>query len=481
MMRGRNCACSDFETLGKMSTLTDSVYKYSPVWFQNVGISAFGLLWNKRRFGGVFKSAYAQFTERERFNATEWKNYQEVQLRNLLAHAVETVPHYKQLWQDSSLSRKSIRDFALDDLKALPILEKDSIRASPKNYLSAAFSDWRLHTYSTSGTTGTPLGIVFSPEMHQTWSAAYERRCRNWAGVDRSMSRAMLGGRLVVPRGHARPPFWRYNVIEKQLYLSAFHISPQNAPLYVSALNHHKPDYLVGYASGYFFLARFILEQKLSVHKPKVILTSSEKLTNEMRSMMQRAFGCDVFDAYSGVEACCLASECEHHRLHISPDVGLVELLNEQGEPVSPGQSGEIVVTGLLNYAQPLIRYRTGDMAVMSDENCPCGRVMPVLSDLVGRLEDTVIGADGRETVRFHGIFIGMDHIREGQIIQETLTRFLLRLVVTPLFSDRDRATIKNRFEERLGPIELQFEIVDKIERTERGKYRSVISKIGRP
>jgi phenylacetate-CoA ligase len=199
-----------------------------------------------------------------------------------------------------------------------------------------------------------------------------------------------------------------------------------------------------------------------------------------MRSTIRDAFNCDVYDGYSGVEACCLASECEHHRLHISPDVGIIELLDEDGMPVSPGQPGEIVVTGLLNYAQPLIRYRTGDYAVISNEACPCGREMPVVNELVGRLEDTVIGSDGRETVRFHGIFIGSNNIREGQVVQETLTKFVLRLVVTPFFNDEDREAIKKRFEERLGPVELQFEIVDKIERTERGKFKAVISKVRR-
>ncbi len=462
-----------------MSTLIDLIYKKSPIWFQNVGISVFGLMWQQRRFGGVFKAAYAQFKDREQFHKGQWRTYQEEQLRKLITHAVDTVPHYREIWRNA-LSHKRINEFMLEDLKLFPILEKDDIRSSPDSYISEAFRRQKLHTYSTSGTTGTPLEIKFTTEMHQTWSAAYERRCRNWAGVNRCMSRAMIGGRLVVPKGDAKPPFWRYNVTEKQLYFSAFHISPQNTQYYINALNHYKPDYLVGYSSSYFFLARFILEQQLIVHKPIAILTSSEKLTDEMRSTIRDAFNCDVYDGYSGVEACCLASECEHHRLHISPDVGIIELLDEDGMPVSPGQPGEIVVTGLLNYAQPLIRYRTGDYAVISNEACPCGREMPVVNELVGRLEDTVIGSDGRETVRFHGIFIGSNNIREGQVVQETLTKFVLRLVVTPFFNDEDREAIKKRFEERLGPVELQFEIVDKIERTERGKFKAVISKVRR-
>jgi phenylacetate-CoA ligase len=105
---------------------------------------------------------------------------------------------------------------------------------------------------------------------------------------------------------------------------------------------------------------------------------------------------------------------------------------------------------------------------------------MPILDELVGRLEDTVVGPDGRETVRFHGIFVGLPHVIEGQVIQETLTRFRLRLVVEQDFNDRDRHVIYKRFQERLGAIELEIELVNQIERTERGKFRAVISKVKR-
>jgi phenylacetate-CoA ligase len=223
-----------------------------------------------------------------------------------------------------------------------------------------------------------------------------------------------------------------------------------------------------------------IAELELNIHQPKAVLTSSERLTDEMREMISQVYSCDVFDAYSGVEAACLVSECEYHRLHISPDVGIIELVDEDGKPARPGEMGEIIVTGLLNSAQPLIRFRTGDLAILSEEQCPCGRQMPILRELIGRLEDTVVGQDGREMVRFHGIFLGLPNIREGQIIQEELTRFRLKLAVTPDFNGTDRGIIYKRFEERLGGVELIFEYVDKIERTTRGKYRSVISHVER-
>jgi phenylacetate-coenzyme A ligase PaaK-like adenylate-forming protein len=463
-----------------MTGLLDRIYEISPVWMQQVGVTAYGIAWKRRRYGGRFPEVLREFISREKYSRVEWTAYQTQQLRQLLTHSQRLVPYYREAFSSVGLSVQDLGQFKLRDLLQLPLVDKETIRAVPSQFMAANVSQKQLHTYLTSGSTGTPLAINFSSQMHQSWTAAYEARCRRWAGVNHKMKRAMIGGRVVVPKAESRPPFWRYNLSEKQLYMSAFHISPANAKTYVEALNSYKPDYLVGYASSHFFLARLICEMGLVVHRPKAVLVSSEKLTDDMRQTIQQAYGCQVFDGYSGVEVCCLASECEYHQLHVSPDVGLIELLDKSGVPVASGEVGEIVATGFLNFAQPLIRYRTGDEAIASNQPCPCGRNLPVLKELVGRLEDTVIGADGREMVRFHGIFVGLPKIRQGQVVQKSLSDFTLRLVVDHGFDDGDRHTIQERMKHRLGKINLTFEYVDRIESTERGKMRAVISHVRR-
>jgi phenylacetate-CoA ligase len=463
-----------------LPSIFDRIYRISPVWLQNLGISAYGLVWHRRRFGGAFPAYVQQCLNRERFTAQEWEDYQTKQLRLLLVSAVQNVPYYREHLGGPGRNMSGLAHLTLHDLPSLPLLDKESVRTQSDRLLNRNTATRRLHTYSTSGTTGTPLEVRYTNDMHRQWSAAYETRVRRWAGVNHRMSRAMIGGRMVVPEADANPPFWRFNRVERQLYMSAFHLSPANAPHYVSALNDHRPDYLVGYASTHYFLARMIVEAGLNVYRPRAILTSSEKLTVEMRATMESAYGCPVFDAYSGVEACCLASECEHHRMHISPDVGIVELLDDAGQPVPSGELGEIVATGLLNHDQPLIRYRTGDLARLSCKPCPCGRQMPVIKEIVGRIEDVVIGHDGRELVRFHGIFVGLPHVREGQVVQEGLTRFRLRLAVDPGFGESERSTILTRFEQRLGTVQLSFEYVDRVERTPNGKFRAVVSMVPR-
>lgn len=462
-----------------MASFLDKAYASSPVWLQNLGISLYGFTWKQRRFGGNFQKYVSEFKERESLSKNQWRSYQEDQLRKLLVHANEHVPYYRKLFQDLHLSTRDLAEFALVDLSHFPLLTKEVIREKQDEFLADNLTE-KPATYLTSGTTGTPLAIKFTREGDRLAQAAYEARVRNWAGVNYQMSRAMIGGRLVVPKANARPPFWRYNFVERQLYMSAFHISPANAPEYAKALNHYQPDYLVGYASSHYFLARMLDEMQITMYSPKAVLTSSEKLTREMRETIERVYQCEVFDGYSGVEACCQASECEFYGMHISPDMGIIEILGDDDKPVPSGSPGRIIATGLLNYAQPLIRFDTGDVAILSGQDCECGREMPVLEELVGRLEDTVIGADGRETVRFHGIFVGLPNIKEGQVIQETITDFRLRLVVSDKFNDEDEKIIRSRFEQRLGNINLKFEVVEKIERTERGKFRAVISHVRR-
>jgi phenylacetate-CoA ligase len=461
-----------------MGSWLDTVYRHSPVWVQNLGISAYGLAWRKQRMGGAFPEHLARFQSRERYTKEEWRRYQTDRLRDLLRWCFQQVPHYRSAWSRLGLTAADLERFELEDLSRLPLTEKEQIRQRPADFLAASAEEHRLRTWLTSGSTGTPLAIRMTDETHQTIYAAYEARVRRWAGVDLTMSRGMIGGRLVVPRTVSRPPFWRYNLVERQLYLSAFHIAPPYVASYARALNRYRPDYLVGYGRSHFYLARMIEEAGLEVYSPRAILTSSEMLTAEMRATLEQVYRCPVFDAYSGVEACCQASECDRHRLHLSPDVGIVELLDDQGRPVPDGVEGEIVATGLLNYDQPLVRYRTRDFAVGSSEECPCGRAMPLLRELVGRVEDRVVGPDGLETVRLDWTFKGLENVLEGQIVQETIEEFTVRVVAPRGLTQSEQKAITNRLRERLGPVRVKIECVPAIERTARGKFRAVISNV---
>ncbi|HSV73058.1 MAG TPA: hypothetical protein VLH79_04800, partial [Chthonomonadales bacterium] len=135
--------------------------------------------------------------------------------------------------------------------------------------------------------------------------------------------------------------------------------------------------------------------------------------------------------------------------------------------------------TGLLNYTQPLVRYDIGDIGAISASGCTCGRDhLPVLTDLMGRVEDEVVGPDGRRMVRFHGIFVGLGAVVEGQVVQKAVDSFLVRVVAHGDIPPDEQASIRHRFAERLGPVRVHIERVREIPRGPNGKFRAVVCEI---
>lgn len=455
------------------------LYRNAPVFLQNLMISAFGYKWKKRRLGGIFNDELKKVKDRESYTHEQWRNYQATNLRKLLLHAFDMVPYYKEKYTAAGITRVQLERFKPEDLAKLPPLEKNDVRRFGKTSLLSTRPDPTGIFIPSSGSTGTPLSLYYSESMHQKWFAIYEARVRNWAGVSRFNTRGMVGGRRILPDNALKGPYFRYNFFEKQVYFSAYHITPNTASDYAKAFEKHNIEYMTGYAMGNYILARFFLQNNISMPPMKAVITSSEKLTEEMRKVFKEVYNCKTYDSYSGAEVCGLISENEHGQLLISPDVGIMEVLNDKGTPCLPGETGEIYSTGFLNYDQPLIRYRIGDLVKLStDQNTICGRNMPVVDEITGRKEDVVIGKDGRQMVRFHGIFIDLPSIIEGQIIQHELERFEVRVVLSKPLSSEETKTIQQRMKSQLGEIIVEIKQVDKIPRTANGKIKAVISHV---
>lgn len=464
-----------------MSFWQKKLYPQLPVTLQNVAISAFGYSWKKRRYGGIFEKQLIAFKTRENWNALQWQDFQTTQLRQLLVHSFETVPYYREIFQRSGFTLSTLRQFEIADLKRLPFLEKKSLKQFGKTSLISSKCEPGGEFFESSGSTGTPTSILYSHKMHQRIHGAYESRVRHWAGVNRFMPRAIIGGRRIVPAGNSKPPYYRYNYIENQLYLSAYHISKETAKGYLDGIARYKSEYMTGYAMSNFFLARFMLESGLQPPQMKAVVTSSEKLTAQMREVFHKVYGCKTFDGWSGVENCGLISENEYGQLLVSPDVGIIEILDKEGAPVKPGQSGEVVCTGFLNFDQPLIRYKMGDYVTLAvDQTTKCGRIMPVIEEIDGRIEDVVVGKDGREMVRFHGVFVNLQSVVEAQLIQQDVDIFHINVVPVTALSEVDKMLIVKRLESQLGTLKITFEELNKIPRGANGKFKSVVSNIKR-
>jgi phenylacetate-CoA ligase len=452
----------------------DKIYSYLPIWGQHTAASAYGVYRFWLRFGSGYKKFVEEYTARETYSSEAWDQWQATRLREILNIAAEKVPYYENHWAQSQ--KASAKAGKLADL---PILEKEPIRSDPGAFLNRDIVAMRRHVFHTSGSTGTPVASMWTTMEVRNSRALREARSAKWAGVSFKLPRATFSGRMVEPDPESQGPFYRYNIFEKQVYFSAFHLRPDTAHYYINALHKHKIQWLTGYAVSYYLLAKFMIEQDLQPPPLKAVITTSEKVTPQMREVMEKAYRCKVFEEYSTVETALFASECEQGRLHVSPDVAVVEILRPDGTPCDQGEPGEIVTTCLFKTYQPLIRFRLGDIAVWDTQLCGCGRQMPVLKEVLGRIEDVVIGPDGRQMVRFHGIFIDQPNVREGQIIQEALDRIRVKVVPTNDFGEMDIDDIINRVKQRLGAeVQVTVEQVNHIPRTAAGKFQAVISRL---
>lgn len=462
-----------------MSFLQDIIYPRLPVFAQNWAISAYGYGWQRRRFGGVFEQELKGFKEREYFSAQQWRDYQTVQLRKLLVHAFESVPFYRERYGALGFSKSRFERFELEDLPSLPYLTKSDLRRFGTTTLLSSLREQGGQFFSSSGSTGTPVKILYSHHFHQRISAAYECRVRNWAGVNRDMPRGMIGGRKIIPGTIGSPPFYRYNAFEKQTYFSSYHISLKNAHNYLEGIISHDVSYMTGQATSNYILSKFIEVQGLEAPTLKAVITTSEKLEPYMREVLSRVYKCRVFDSYSGVENCGLISESPEGSLLISPDVGIIEVLNNWGTFANPGQEGELVCTGLLNFDQPLIRYKIGDKVILPEEAGLSYRNMPVVNEISGRVEDIIQTKDGRHLIRFDKIFVDLPNLVEAQLIQHNLNDYTIKAVVDKTLLLKDIDLIIQRAKTTLGEdISIQIQQVDQIERGPNGKFKSVISEI---
>jgi phenylacetate-CoA ligase len=316
-------------------------------------------------------------------------------------------------------------------------------------------------------------------EIQKYW--AFADRARHWAGSAVGFRRATFAGHPIVPHDRATPPFWRRDFIENKVLFSTYHLSPQNTRHYVNFLNGFCPEELLGYPSSLSLLAQMWPSDTPPRFCPKAIITSGETLFPFQKTAIEERFGCRVSDQYSaGGEMGPVISMCEAGNYHEHPESGIIEVLDQDGQPVPPGCSGEIVVTGFTNWTMPLIRYRTGDEAQLEALGlCDCRRTFRRFSRIDGKIGDRLILPDGRVLGYLYTLIKSYPNIRECHFRQIAADRITLYLVPNEQFGDADRRKIESLTTGFLGPgVRLTCEVVSAIERTKRGKFRLVVSDI---
>jgi phenylacetate-CoA ligase len=457
-----------------MNRLEELIYNISPIPVQNIIISVYGYYWAHLKYSGKFYPFLKWLEKTERLSRKELRELQTKELKRIINYSYYNVPYYRRIFRRHSLKPDDIR--TIEDLKKIPILTKEDLRYNFNSLISQRYHRWQYSIKHTSGTTGTALNVVWGNEATMK-EYAFVERIRRRAGINSKEPHATFAGRIIVPLRHTKPPFWRYNSAEKQYYFSMHHLTKENLKYYTNKLRQINPSYIEGYPSLIYVVAEYVLKYEDSI-PVKAVFTSSETLLSYQRESIEKAFQCKVFDRYGMTELAASIGECEEGGYHIDAEYGIIEFLKD-GEEVSEGEVGEMVCTSFINDAFPLIRYKIGDLARPVGGTCSCGRTLPLVKEIIGRIDDVLITKRGAYLGRLDHIFKEMHNIKESQIIQESIDKITVKVVPREEFSERDVDKLIEEFQKRLGTdMEIEIKLVDQIPREKSGKFKAVISKV---
>lgn len=398
-------------------------------------------------------------------------------LKAFLVRIGSSVPYYRGLFQSESFDPEQVD--ALSALRTLPLLTKQVIREQGDRLIAEGHG--ALTRYNTGGSSGEPL-IFYMGRDRKSHDVAAKWRATRWWGVDIGDPELVVWGSPIELNSQDRLRRLRDIVLRSQL-LPAFEMSPANLDRYVDRIRSARPAMLFGYPSSLALIAQTARKRGIALNDlgVKVVFVTAERLYAEQRSTIAQVFGCPVANGYGARDAGFIAHECPSGSLHISAEDIIVETVRADGSAASPGEAGEIVVTHLATADFPFVRYRTGDVGVLSLDRCACGRTLPVLAEVQGRTTDFVIARDG--TI-MHGLALiytmrDLPGVEKFRIVQQSLDLTEVHVVGGDAFRRESEARIVNEFKARLGcDVEVVVRRVPDILPEPSGKFRYVTSKV---
>ncbi len=410
------------------------------------------------------------------------RSLQEMKLQALVRHAYRHVPYYRNRMKDAGLTPDDVR--TLDDLQKLPMLTKANVREHLHfDIMSDNHKKSEILRISTSGSTGEPF-VCFADRNQLEFRWAATLRAMEWTGYrfgDRQLRlwHQTLGmSKTQVAREFADA--W----MSRRRFIPAYEMSDENLREFVRQIESYQPVLLDGYAESFNFLARYLAEHGRLDIKPKGIISSAQSLPDASRRAIEEAFGCKVFDKYGSREFSGIAYECDAHDGHHVVGEGYIVEILKDGKPAAPGEVGEVVITDLNNQCLPFIRYRIGDLAEAMDQSatCACGRGLPRIGKIEGRVQSIIIGAKGQYVpgTFFAHLLKDYDHaIRQFQFVQEQRGSVVFKIVKGKRFSDEVLAEVLATLHKFLGDeLHIHVEFVENVDMVRTGKRLATVSKL---
>jgi phenylacetate-CoA ligase len=423
---------------------------------------------------------------RQGMEASQWwppeqlQAYQLKRLRALLAESGRAVPYYRDLFSKLKFDPAAVQ--SVQDLQALPLLDKATIRAHTDQLKHPQAEG--LARFNTGGSSGEPL-VFYIGHERVSHDVAAKWRATRWWNVDIGDPEIVVWGSPIELGAQDRVRHLRDAVMRTEL-LPAFEMSESKLDGFVQRIRQRRPRMLFGYPSALSHIARHARKRGVAMNDLdiRVAFVTSERLYDEQRQVISEVFGCPVANGYGGRDAGFIAHQCPQGGMHITSEDIVLELLDPQGQPVPAGQAGEIVVTHLATKDFPFIRYRTGDVAVLDTQACACGRGLPVLKEIQGRTTDFVVAADGTVLHGLALIYILRDlaGVQGFKVIQDSLQHTTVQLVANSTFPADGEDTIVRGFKRRLGEgVQVTLQRVAEIAPEKSGKFRYIVSRVALP
>ncbi len=435
------------------------------------------------------KGEYAAKTLKE-LCKSQWKSQDEhiahqwLLVKRLVNKAAHEVPYYRKSFKSIGWDFDN-KDFSYEEFLRLPVLKKEDLRDQLIEFLNPNYRG-RVTTGKTSGSTGLSL-ILYNDIEQETYSEAGRWRAKDWWGIGPGAPHVSIWGR----------PFTGYkdrlsqkakSYLMNTLLFSAFELTEERLAQIWRKICRFKPAIIYGYPSAIFPLAVYVKNNGNPAKDfgLKVIMTTAETITSQQRDFIEDAFGCKTANEYGCSETGGFVYECPHGSWHVSSELTFIEILDHQGRPQSPGQTGEIVVTHLRNNYMPLIRYKVGDMGACLEGVCSCGRGLPLLKVSVTKQSNIFQLSNGEvySSEIFDYINIAVmnaypNSILQFRVVQKTPNRFEIEFVNGSNRSAAGQALFERLIRKELGEnLEIHFKKVSEIQREPSGKLRYFLSEV---
>lgn len=409
------------------------------------------------------------------------RHRQTERMRLIVDHAYKTCKFWKERFDSIGVKPEDIRE--LEDLRKLPLLTKTDLRTRLDDMISSEFPDReKLTHHKTSGSTGVAVNVYSNEESDQFKRGAV-LRSDEWTGWRLGERKACIWGNPQYPKNW-RGKIRRTLLDRSYVYLDTLKMDEEAMERFTEELLRYPPGMLFGHAHSLYLYAGYLKTKRPEAKiRPHGILSTCMVLHDFERKLLIEVFQCEPTNRYGCEEVSLIASECEKHEgLHVNADCLYIELINNDGSLCGIGEPGRLVITDLWNRAMPMIRYEIGDMSLWSEKTCSCGRTLPLLARIEGRVADYVITNKGEYvsgislTENFACMVQG---IAQLQIVQEDIDQFTFNIVKAPDFSEKTQDQLRELVQKRFGDAAtFQCVYMDKIPQEKSGKYRFCISKV---